>query len=332
MPGPGRVCPVAYRHRPEDLAGPPAFACTTLYVVGGLYGNPHALDAVLARAEVEPAPPEIVFNGDFHYLDVDLGQFRAVEAGVHAHHATQGNVEYALVADDDSVGCGCDYPDYVAEQVVANSNLVVEQLRASPALADDAVRRRLAELPRHLTVAVGDHRVGIVHGDPENLAGWRLALEALDPPDRDARAHTAFTGPSTTTDQVVDWCRRAGVDVVCCTHTGLPFAQDHVRSGRRYLVANNGCAGLPNFAGNRCGVLTRVSADPHPPADGLYGTVLDGLRVDALPIRYDLDRWDADFRRSWPPGSPAHENYGARIRDGTWLTVDHAARGTVERR
>jgi hypothetical protein len=320
---------VAYRHRPEDLAGPASFACTTLYVVGGLYGNAHALDAVLARAEAEPVPPEIVFNGDFHYLDVDADRFRTVEAGVHAHHATQGNVEYALTVDDDTVGCGCDYPDYVAEPVVANSNLVVERLRASPGPADPGVRGRLAQLPRHLTVAVGDRRVGIVHGDPESLAGWRLALEAVDPPDRDARRHTAFAGPSTTEAQVVDWCRRAEVDALCCTHTGLPFMQDHEHEGRRLVVANYGCAGLPNFAGTRFGLLTRVSADPRPPGDGLYGITLAGVRVDALPVRYDHDRWHAEFLRSWPPGSPAHANYAARIEGGAWPTVDHAARGTV---
>jgi len=39
----------------------------------------------------------------------------------------------------------------------------------------------LAELPRHLTAAVGGHRVAIVHGDPESLAGWKLALEAVEP-------------------------------------------------------------------------------------------------------------------------------------------------------
>ena len=44
------ACPVAYHYRPEDLAGPPAFSCTTLYVAGGLYGNPYALDAIWARA------------------------------------------------------------------------------------------------------------------------------------------------------------------------------------------------------------------------------------------------------------------------------------------
>ncbi|MCA1836242.1 MAG: hypothetical protein LC721_07920, partial [Actinobacteria bacterium] len=72
MSGPGRSCPLAYRYRPEDLAGPVAFECTTLYVVGGLYGNTCALMAVLERAASEPTPPEIVFNGDFHYLDAHL--------------------------------------------------------------------------------------------------------------------------------------------------------------------------------------------------------------------------------------------------------------------
>ncbi|MCE3555418.1 hypothetical protein LWC33_28730 [Pseudonocardia sp. RS11V-5] len=317
---------MAYRHRPEELAGPPAFACTTLYVVGGLYGNAHALEAVVARAAAEPSPPEIVFNGDFHYLDTDPGLFAAVEAGVHAHRATRGNVEYALTADDDTVGCGCDYPDYVADTVVAGSNLVVEQLRTVP---DDRARARLAALPHQLTANVGGHRVGIVHGDPESLAGWRLALEAVDPPDERARAVTGFTGPATTSETVVDWCRRAGVSVLCCTHTGLPYAQDHTADGVRYLVVNNGCAGLPNFSGMRCGILTRLSVDPHPPDDGLYGITLDGLRVDAVPARYGHDRWHADFLRCWPPGSAAHANYAARIEEGTWLTVDHATRGTV---
>lgn len=322
MAGPGRSCPVAYRYRPEDLAGPAAFATATLYVVGGLYGNTHALDAVLTRAAAEPVRPEIVFDGDFHYLDVDPDRFAAIEAGVHAHHATLGNVEYALTSDDDTVGCGCDYPGYVPDSVVTNSNLVLDQLRAT---SPPTSRDRLAALPRHLTVDVGGRRVGIVHGDPESLAGWRLALEALEPPDHRARAETGFTGTPTPSATVVDWCRRADVDVLCCTHTGLPWMQDH----GRYLVANNGCAGLPSLSSTRFGVMTRLSADPRPPDDALYGIALDGLRVDALPVHYDHDRWRADFLRAWPPASPGHTNYAARIDAGTWLTVAHAARGTV---
>ncbi len=331
MATPGRSCPLAYRYRPEDLAGPPAFGCTTLYVVGGLYGNPHALTAVLARAATEPTRPEIVFNGDFHYLDTDPATFRAIADGVLAHRATLGNIEYALTADDTdddaNVGCGCDYPDYIPDTVVADSNAVVARLRATAAALPEHLAR-LAELPRYLTVAVGARRVGIVHGDPESLAGWKLALEAVEPADPAARARTGFTGIPTTTGQVIDWCRRAQIDALCSSHTGLPCAQDHPHGERRYLVANNGSAGLPNFTMSHHGVLTRISADPTPPPDSLYGLALDGLRFDALPVHYDHHRWTRDFHRIWPPGTPAYRAYHARITDGTWLTLDHAARRT----
>ena len=321
------ACPVAYRYQPDDLAGPPAFTCTTLYVVGGMYGNLYALDAVEARASAEPIPPEIVFNGDFHYLDTDAAVFQAVDDRVRAHHATQGNIEYALAAGDDALGCGCDYPGYVPDTIVADSNAVVATLRAATAAAVD--RSWLAGLPRYHTVAVGGHRVGIVHGDPENLAGWRLALEAVEPQQPDIRDRTGFAGTPTTAGQVLDWFRRADVEVLCCTHTGLPYAQDFPHPRGRCLVANNGCAGLPSFAGRRHGVLTRLSVLPGVPGDSLYGLATAGLRFDALPVGYDHSRWVAGFLDAWPPGSPARRGYQHRIERGTWLTPGHAARGTV---
>jgi hypothetical protein len=321
------ACPLAYHYRPEELAVPPAFTCPTLYVVGGMYGNPYALDAVLARASTEPGPPEIVFNGDFHYLDVDPDVFRAVDDGVRAHHAIQGNIEYALGTADDTLGCGCDYPDYVADAVVADSNAVVAQLRTASAAGERY--SWLGELARYLTVAVGEHRVGVVHGDPENLAGWKLALEAVEPQDPQIRARTGFTGPSTTTDQVRDWLQRARVDALCCTHTGLPYAQDYPHPGGRGLVVNNGCAGLPDFAGRHHGVFTRLSIHTEPPPDSLYGTTLAGLRFDALPVDYDHRAWTAHFLDAWPPGTPAHRNYRDRIEQGTWLDPGLSARGAV---
>ncbi len=321
------ACPVAYHYRPEDLAGPPAFTCTTLYVVGGMYGNPHALDAVLARASAEPAPPEIVFNGDFHYLDVDPDVFRAVDDGVRAHHPTLGNIEYALGGDDDSLGCGCDYPAYVPDTVVADSNAVVARLRSACASVDGQMR--FSELPRHLTVAVGDTRVGIVHGDAENLAGWQLALEATEPQDPQIRRRTGFTGAPTPAARVVGWLRRAEVDALCCTHTGLPYAQDFPHAAGRGLVVNNGCAGLPDFADGRHGVITRLSARPGTPTDSLYGITIGRLRFDALPVDYRHDAWLAHFLDAWPPGSPAYRNYHDRIEQGTWLSPEQSARGTV---
>ncbi len=119
---PGRSCPSAYRYGPEALAQPSRLAADTLYVVGGLYGNPLALRAVLGRAEREPAAETaIVFNGDFHWLDLDLGDFRTITQTVLAHPAITGNVEAKLATAQDS-GCGCGYPDYVDDAVVDRSN------------------------------------------------------------------------------------------------------------------------------------------------------------------------------------------------------------------
>ena len=321
------ACPIAYHYRPEDLAGPPAFTCTTLYVAGGIYGNPYALDAIQARASAEPSPPKIVFNGDFHYLNTDPAVFRAIDDRVRACHATQGNIEYALTTADDILGCGCDYPGYVPDAIVADSNAVVAQLRAATAASEDYPW--LAGLPRYLTVAVGERRVGIVHGDPENLAGWRLALEAVEPQQPHIRDRTGFAGTPTTASQVLDWFRRADIETLCCTHTGLPYAQDFQHPAGQYLVANNGCAGLPGFAGRHHGVLTRLSVLPDVPGDSLYGLTNAGLRFDALPVEYDHHHWITHFLDAWPPGSPARRTYRHRIEHGTWLTPDHAARGTV---
>jgi hypothetical protein len=319
---------MAYRYQPEDLAGSAAFEATTLYVVGGLYGNTHALDAVLRRAAAEPTPPEVVFNGDFHYLDADPSAFRTIAERVLAHRATLGNVEYALIADDTEIGCGCDYPDYIPDSIVADSNAVVERLRATAAGFPDHLAQ-LADLPRHLAATVGDHRVGIVHGDPESLAGWKLALEAIEPADDVARARTGWSGTPTSIDDIAGWCRRANLEILCCTHTGLPYAQDFHHEEQRYLVANNGCAGLPNFTGRRHGVITRLSTDTVPPADSLYGFELAALRFDALPVRYNHDRWAAEFLHTWPPGTPGHHGYYSRITNGTWLQPSQAARGQV---
>jgi hypothetical protein len=324
----GRSCPLAYRYRPEALAQPSQLGADTLFVVGGLYGNLAALRAVLQRAEREPGGPvAIVFNGDFHWLDVDPEDFRSISETVLAHHGTKGNVEAELASDEDA-GCGCAYPDYVDDAVVDRSNLIIERLRRTARQCPDLVGR-LGRLPRHLTASVGGERVGVVHGDPESLAGWRLALEAMEPGDPTVRRQRGWHGQPTTPTEVQDWFQRADVSVLASTHTGLPFAQDFMVAGRRRLVINNGVAGLGNFAGTTYGVLTRVSSNPQPPADGLYGIAVGALRCDALPIPFDHSWWRARFLAHWPPGSPGHRSYFTRLDRGTPLRPEQAARGAV---
>jgi hypothetical protein len=326
MEVPGRSCPLVYRYQPEMLAQPAQLEAGTLYVVGGLYGNLAALRAVLERADREPAgPPGIVFNGDFHWLDVDPDDFQGISETVLGHHAIKGNVEAELASDEDA-GCGCAYPDYVGDEVVDRSNRIMARLRATAGRFPELVGR-LGGLPRFLTASVGGRRIGILHGDPESLAGWRLALEAMEPGDPLVRRQVGWRGRPTTAAELLDWFQRAEVRVFACTHTGLPYAQDLAdQQGRRRLVINNGSAGLASFTGTTFGVITRLSANPQPPADSLYGTTLDGLRCDALPLAFDPAWWTARFLETWPPGSPAHDLYFQRIRSGTHLRLHQAVR------
>jgi hypothetical protein len=327
----GRDCPLAYRYRPEALAGAAVLSTSTLYVVGGLYGNPAALQAVLQRVRRGPTgEATIVFNGDFHWLDVDLEDFRSISETVLSHHAIKGNVEAELASNQDA-GCGCAYPDYVDDAVVERSNQIMTRLRATAGRFPDLVDR-LGRLPRYLTARVGGERVGIVHGDPESLAGWGLALEAMEPGNAAVRKQTGWGGQPTTLARVDDWFRRADVSVLASTHTGLPYAQDFVVTGRRRLVINNGAAGMGNFAGTTYGVITRLSSHPEPPSDSLYGVTIGGLRCDALPVRFDVDWWQARFLAQWPPGSPAYRSYFTRITSGTPLLPEQAARGGVKGR
>jgi hypothetical protein len=152
----------------------------------------------------------------------------------------------------------------------------------------------------------------------------------MEPGDPLVRRQIGWRGQPTTAADLLGWFRRADVSVLACTHTGLPYAQD-VRDGARHrLVVNNGSAGLGNFADTTYGVITRLSSDLQPPADSLYGITLGTLRCDAVPLRFDLDRWKARFLAQWPPGSPAHDHYLARITRGTQLRLPQAARGGVQ--
>jgi hypothetical protein len=329
---PGRTCPLAYRYQPEALARPAQLEADTLYVVGGLYGNPSALHAVLQRADQEPGGrTRVVFNGDFHWLDVDPDDFQAISETVLAHHATKGNVEAELAFDGSAqdAGCGCAYPDYVGDDVVERSNQIIGRLRATAARFPELVDR-LGALPRYLTAEVAGERVGIVHGDPESLAGWRLALEAMEPGDPVVRQQIGWRGQPTTAAELLDWFHRADVTVFASTHTGLPYAQAVPDGERRRLVVNNGAAGLPAFAGTTYGVVTRLSSTLQPPADSLYGTTIGGLRGDALPVHFDSTRWKDRFLAQWPPGSPAHRSYFTRITGGARLRLHQAARDGVQ--
>ena len=74
-------------------------------MVGGLYGNIPALEAIEQLARREPARVEIVFNGDFHWFDATSERFTEMDRRVSASRSLRGNVEAELARADD-VGAG----------------------------------------------------------------------------------------------------------------------------------------------------------------------------------------------------------------------------------
>lgn len=120
----GRVCPVDYHIPTDAFAGAPQRSCDVLYVVGGLYGNPFALDAIKAMAAQEDGDVLVVFNGDMHWFDKTADNFAALERAVADAGARfvplVGNVEAELRRQVDvGVGCGCAYPDCTSDESVS---------------------------------------------------------------------------------------------------------------------------------------------------------------------------------------------------------------------
>jgi hypothetical protein len=299
----GRLCPSDYAYSPSVFAREPDFTADTLYVAGGLYGNAEALAAIKAMAAAENA--ELVFNGDFHWFDADPDWFADIERGVAPYRALRGNVETEIARDDDiGAGCGCAYPETVDDGVVRRSNEILRQLR-SAATATERLRR----LPMHLVAQVGPLRIGIVHGDAGALAGWRFAQSALDDPQQQAWR-----------DDIAGASR---IDVFASTHTCEAALRDSTLPPRRLTVVNNGAAGMPNFAGARFGVVTRI-ATTLPPHRPLYGLARNGVRIDALPVIYEHNMFAARFLRRWPQGSTAYESYWRRIDRGPDYTLAQA--------
>ncbi len=291
--GPGRTCPLDYRYGAGALAARATLRTDSLWIAGGVYGNPFALRALVERFATERGETALVFNGDFHWFDVDPAGFRAIERDVAQHGATRGNIEAELAAPRPGAGCGCAYPGWIDEATVERSNRIQERLRTAASLAPGAAAR-LAALPMFRVAEVGGMRVAIVHGDADSLAGWNFSQEVLATAAGRNAALAAFDA--------------ANVAVFASSHTCLPVLQTF---GEQRSVVNNGSAGMPNFAGTTYGLATRISV--RPAQDALYRVRLGHLHLEAVPIHYDNGAWHEAFLAQWPEGSEAHRSYFSRL-------------------
>ena len=319
--GPGRGCPLDYRYSSQSLAKAPnvPFA-EVLWVVGGLYGNVQAMHCINALVAAEQSGlVQVVANGDFHWFDADPQEFRSIEHGTQHWLRMRGNVETELARlVDESLpdaGCGCGYPASVPQDDVDRSNLILQQLRRN--CVSSEVAARLAALPCLSRAQVGRLRVGIVHGDDQSLAGWRLAEDAL--------ADSVQTG-------LIEFFESADIDLIASSHTCLPVASTFDRPADLAPVGliNNGAAGMANFAGSTHGVVTRIARAGLPPPSGarvLYRAQLADCEVCAVAVDFDLSAFLARFDQMWPAGSPASQSYRHRILHGPDYPLTCAPRG-----
>lgn len=303
----GRSCPVSYGYGPEVFLRSPDLLASTLYVIGGLYGNPFALDAVEALASHETAAPQLVFNGDFHGFDLAPEVFADIHQRVTRHTVVRGNVETELATDDGGAGCGCGYPDDVSDDDVARSNQIIVALRATASTALGNERASMAALPMHLLAQVGPARIGIVHGDAYSLAGWDFSRHLLDDPSRRGLNEQFF--------------RKSDVSIFASSHTCAPLLRRFSFDGRACGIINNGAAGMPNFSATQFGLVSRISLTPAPSTlNVVHQRVFRiddiDLHVAAIALDYDHAAWRARFIADWPAGSAANSSYLRRIEQG----------------
>lgn len=324
----GRACPIDYRIAEDAFAGAPQHVCDVLYVVGGLYGNPFALDAVeklveedkralaqgaaasgAAEAAVEAAGASdaadaserdprvlVVLNGDVHWFDKTAENFANIERRIGRYLPLVGNVEAELRRQVDvGVGCGCAYPECTSDESVSRSNRIHKMLSIAVDQHPE-LKESLAGRPAIATVDVAGAKVGITHGDEKLIGGWDCSRESLQDIMRQ--------------DELDQFMEKNDIDVFATTHTCAPVALRLARGA----VINNGAAGLPNFAGQRFGLCIRIARTPH--ADALFGCELDGLFVQAVPVRYDHDAYLTWFDGLWDELSPAAISYRDRIVNG----------------
>ncbi|MGM0768185.1 MAG: hypothetical protein ACQEV6_09170 [Pseudomonadota bacterium] len=306
----GRSCPLAYRYDPGALGNQPEPVFEdVLYVIGGLYGNPFALDEIedMARAEERQGHRvKLVFNGDFNWFNASDALFRQINNRVLDHTVSLGNVDYELANPSPGAGCGCAYPAFVDQGVVERSNRMMERLQATAGEHPD-ILKRLSLLPRYRCLIFGGLKVLVLHGDPESLAGWGLAHESFA-----AGNEAALAG----------WFGATDADLMVSTHTCLPVLWQGLVGGRSRMVANNGSAGMGNLSSDPRGLITRIGFTS-PVAEPVAGIESRGLKVTLMPVAFDFQGWMQEFDRLWRPGSAAAVSYRDRLLTGTTLTPEH---------
>lgn len=354
----GRNCPLSYRYKIEEFEVSPIIA-STIYVIGGLYGNVPSLEKILEmkiqEEKILNSKVDLIFNGDFNWFNIDDVSFQKINQTVFQYKAIKGNVEEELYNSikknrnliEPNVGCGCSYPEYVGDKTVQRSNEIIKILKETSRKPQNInLTQSFGNLSKYLLIQLqkGDttnpenySRIGILHGDTESLSGWKFSVEVMEPLDFQLRK--SFEVPSdmiTSQEYILKQFQKLKVDALAVTHTCLPFSQDFYDSVnlKRYVIVNNGSSGMPNFANTSFGLLSRISLFPLPTSSSslksLYSYQTSNLYFDSLIIEYDSSQFIKQFLSNWSSNSPAYLSYFGRIQSGPNFQIHQAVRGNFK--
>ncbi len=244
---------------------------TRLAVFGGVYSNHAALDAVLADAAAGGAE-------EIHCLG-DLGAFgpdpdRSVEtirgAGI---PVVAGNYDLSIGHGLDD--CRCGYTD------PRDNHFAALSYRYTFARTSPEHRTWMRDLPLARRLELGGRRVLLCHGSPRQV--------------------NEFLWESTASDAFLGWLLdAAGADVLCVTHTGIPWER---RLPDGQLVVNVGAIGRPANDGD-----VRAAYPVLELADG-------EARVEWRRVAYDYTALAAEMRAEGLPGE-----FVETIETGWWTT------------
>lgn len=238
-------------------------------ICGGAYGNPYALRAFVADARGRGCQ-RLVHLGDLGGFGAEINPLWSILAD-NGVECIAGNYEVAIARADPDCGCGYRDPrDNAYAQLVYDHTLAhtSRDFAAWMGALPSEHRERIEGLNLHF-----------VHGSP-------LAIND-------------FWWESRSEDQHADRIVASGADVICCTHSGLPWQ----RRFEGTLVVNVGAIGKPANDGRRSTWYAILDIDA-------------GHAVaELIPLDYD---WHAQATSMRTAGLP--EAFVETIETGWWTT------------
>jgi hypothetical protein len=247
---------------------------TRLAICGGPYSNPYALRAFIAHARARGAD-RLFCLGDFGAYGAEPEAIWPLLAD-NGIECIAGNYELAIRSGQ--TDCGCGYTDD-ADNTFAAIAYDYTLAHTSPQFA-----AWMRTLPTEHREQINGVDVHLVHGSP--LAVNDFWWESLPDPEHQLRIEAS------------------GAEVICCTHSGLPWTRRVPRGdGGHTLVVNVGVLGRPANDGG-----THV-----------WYAILDlgpgGATAQLVALDYDWQAHAASIRAAGLP-----EAFAQAIETGYWTT------------